>query len=419
MPLKTRIAVMLFLQYFVWGSWMITIANWWFRTQHWSGSQFGAIFSTMGIAAIFIPTLTGIIADRWINAEKLYGFLHLGGAAMLFYIPHIHKPATVFWVMLVNMCFYMPTISFERTISYTAIKNNGMNVIKDYPPIRVLGTVGFIAGMWVISLSHLESSPWMFYVAGIAATTLGFYGFTMPKCPPLGKSTGSFISALGLDAFRLFKNYNMSLFFIFSMLLGASLQLTNAYGDVFLHSFADYAAYQNALAVKYPAIIMSISQMSEVGFIVAVPFFLRRFGIKNVMLMSMVAWVFRFGLLGFGDPAHGLWMIILSCIVYGMAFDFFNISGSLYIETQVEAGFRASAQGLFVLMTNGIGAFLGSFFSGWMISAFFTSRVGTIHWQGFDGVWITFTMYSLIVAVLFAILFKHKHTARDFEHFHH
>ena len=419
MGLKTRIAIMQFIQFFVWGAWMITIGAWWFGTKHWSGAQFGAVFSTMGIAAIFMPALIGIVADRWINAEKLYGVLHLCGAVTLFCIPHANSPTAVFWVVLINMCFYMPTISLSITISYASMERAGMNIIKEYPPIRTLGTVGFIAAMWLISLSHLETSHWMFYIASIAALALGLYGFTMPKCPPLGKSTGSLVSALGLDAFKLFKHYKMALFFIFSLLLGASLQLTNAYADPFIHSFANYAAYQKTFAVKYPAIILSISQMFEVGFIFAVPFFLRRFGIRNVMLMSMVAWIFRFGLLGFGNPAGGLWMIVLSCIVYGMAFDFFNISGSLYVETQADPGFRASAQGLFMLMCNGFGAFLGSFGSGWMISAFFTNRFGTIHWQGFGGVWVVFATYSLIVAVLFAILFKHKHNPQEFANFHH
>ena len=413
MVLKIRIAIMQFLQYFVWGSWMMTIGAWWFHTQHWSGAQFGAIFSTMGIASLFMPALTGIIADRWINAEKLYGALHLCGAAILFYIPHVNNPTTMFWVMLINMCFYMPTISFERTISYSSMESAKMNIFKEYPPIRVFGTVGFIAAMWIISLLHLETSSRMFYVAGSAALILGVYGFTMPKCLPLGKSTGSLVSALGLDAFKLFKYYKMALFLIFSMLLGAAQQLTNAYGDTFLHSFADYVIYKTTLLVKYPAIIMSISQISEVGFIFAIPLFIRRFGIKNVMLLSMVAWVFRFGLLGFGNPIGGLWMIVLSCIVYGMAFDFFNISGSLYVETQVDPGFRASAQGLFMFMSNGVGAFIGSFSSGWMISEFFTNQIGTIHWQGWSGVWVVFATYSLILAVLFFILFQHKHDSQE------
>lgn len=404
--LKIRISIMQFLQFYVWGSWLITMSAWWFGTQHWSGAQFGAIFSTMGLASLFMPALAGIIADRFVNAERLYGVFHLCGAAMLFYIPHVGTPTAMFWVMLVNMCFYMPTIALSVTVSFSIMKEAGMDIVREFPPIRVLGTVGFIVAMWTVSLLRLETSSWMFYIGGSAAAVLGVYSFTMPRIIPKGKSTGSFVSAIGFDAFRLFKDYRMAIFFIFSMLLGAALQLTNAYGDAFLHSFA--SAYQSYITVKYPAIILSISQMSEVCFLFAIPFFLGRFGIKRVMIISMVAWVFRFGLFGFGNPAGGLWMIILSCVVYGMAFDFFNVSGQIYVENQVYPGIRASAQGLFMFMTNGVGAFLGSYISGWAISKFFTDATGAIQWQGLNGVWITFAVYSLIVAILFTFMFKSK-----------
>ena len=421
--LKKRIAVMQFFQFFVWGSWMMTIAAWWFGTQHWSGADFGKIFATMGIASLFAPTIAGIIADRWVNAERLYGILMIANGVMLWMAPTASDPSQMFVYMLISMFFYMPTIGLSITISYATMEKAGMNIIKEYPPIRVLGTVGFIVAMWMISLTHNETSPYMFHQAAIAAVALGLFGFTMPAVPPLGANKGgSLIEVLGLQAFKMFKNPKLFLFFFFSMLLGAALQLTNAYGDLFLHSFNDVAQYKDTIAVKFPAIIMSISQISETFMILLIPFVLRKYGIKKVMLMSMFAWVFRFGLFAFGDPAGGLWMIVLSCIIYGAAFDFFNISGSLFVETQADPSIRASAQGLFMFMTNGIGAVLGSTISGWMISEFFTSKVGTaevIHWQGFSGVWMVFTIYALIVGILFAIMFKHKHNPKELENFHH
>jgi len=421
--LKKRIAVMQFFQFFVWGSWMMTIGAWWFGTMKWSGAEFGAIFATMGLASLFAPTIAGIIADRWMNAEKLYGILMLCGSAVLFYIPHAASPTQMFWLMLLNMVFYMPTIGLSITISYATMEKAGMNIIKEYPPIRVLGTVGFIVAMWTVSLTHNETSANMFYIAGTAAAFLGLFGLTMPAVPPLGQNKGgSLTETLGLQAFKMFKDSKMALFFFFSMLLGAALQLTNAYGDTFLHSFADNPLYKSCFAVQYPAIIMSISQMSETLMILLIPFVLRKYGIKKVMLMSMFAWVFRFGLLGFGNPDGGLWMIVLSCIIYGMAFDFFNISGSLYVETQADPSIRASAQGLFMFMTNGIGAVLGSSISGWLISAHYSVKTATgetILWQGWDGIWIVFATYSLIVGLLFAVMFKHKHNPRDLENFHH
>lgn len=405
-----------FLQFFIWGSWLLTIGAYWFQTKQWSGTEFGAIFSTMGLASLFMPAIAGIIADRWINAERLYGIFHILGGVMLFIVPMVNNPTTMFWVMLVNMMFYMPTIALSITVAYSSMKSRGMDIIKEYPPIRVWGTIGFIVALWFISLMGFETSSTQFYVASMASFILGLYAFTLPQCPPLGRGhKKSLVDELGLNAFKLFKSTKMAIFFIFAMLLGASLQLTNAYGDTFLHDFAKLPQFADLVAVKYPAIIMSISQISETLFILTIPFFLKRFGIKNVMLMSMVAWVLRFGLFAVGDPGPGLWMIILSCIIYGMAFDFFNISGSLFVETQSEPSIRASAQGLFMMMTNGFGAFLGSSISGIIIDKFFTipnAPEGAIQFN-WTGIWITFAAYSLVVAVLFAFLFKHKHNPAD------
>lgn len=412
MGIKQRLILLNFLQFFIWGSWLLTIGAYWFQTKHWTGTEFGAIFSTMGIASLFMPAIAGIIADRWLNAEKLYGIFHIIAAVVLFMVPKVTDPSTMFWIMLLNMIFYMPTIALSITVAYSTLKSKGLDIVKDYPPIRVWGTVGFIVALWIISLTGLETSAAQFYVASAASLFLGLYSFTLPKCPPLGKGhKKSFVNALGLNAFALFKNAKMAVFFIFAMLLGASLQLTNAYGDTFLHDFAKIPEFKDLIAVKYPAIIMSISQISETLFILTIPFFLRKFGIKKVMLFSMIAWVLRFGLFGFGNPAEGLWMIILSCIIYGMAFDFFNISGSLFVETQSDPGIRASAQGLFMMMTNGFGAFLGSRLSGIVIDRYFILANGSFDWKG---IWLAFAGYSVVVAILFAIFFRHKHDPKSF-----
>ena len=411
MNLKLRLTIMNFLQFFIWGSWLLTIGAYCFNTKHWSGTEFGAIFSTMGFASLFMPAIAGIVADRWINAEKLYGLFHIIGGIILFFVPTIDNPNSLFWLMLLDMMFYMPTIALAITVAYSAMKSRGMDIIKDYPPIRVWGTIGFIVALWVVSLSGFEKSAWQFYVASLASIILGIYAFTLPKCPPLGSGhKKSLVEALGLNAFALFKNYKMALFFIFALLLGASLQLTNAYGDTFLHDFAEIPTFKDLITIKYPAIIMSISQISETLFILTIPFFLTRFGIKKVMLMSMIAWILRFGLFGYGNPADGLWMIILSCIIYGMAFDFFNISGSLFVETQCDPSIRARAQGLFMMMTNGIGAVLGSWISGVIIDQYYTLPNGSRQWRG---IWMAFAIYSLVIAVLFAILFRHKHDPKQ------
>ena len=419
MRIKSKLTLMSFLQFFVWGAWLITVANFWFGTKHWEGSQFGVAFSTLGLASIFMPALTGIIADRWLNAEKLYGLLHIGYALSLVYLAQVNTPGAFIWVMGIAMFFYMPTIALSNSIAYTILKNDGYDVVKVFPPIRVWGTIGFIVAMWVTNLSGNKATEVQFYIAAVFALILGVYSFTLPKCPPqnLTSKGASIIEVLGLNAFRLFGTYKMALFFIFSMFLGAALQLTNMYGDLFLSEFESIPQYKDSFIVKISTLIMSISQISETVFILAIPFFLKKFGIKKVMLISMFAWVIRFGFFSYGNPEGlGLLLIIVSNIVYGMAFDFFNISGSLFVETSTDSKIRSSAQGLFMMMTNGFGAIMGSLASGALIQQFFTAADGTKNWHE---IWLTFALYALVIAVLFALMFRHKHDPKEVENFAH
>lgn len=458
MSIKLRLTIMNFLQFFVWGAWLITIANYWFGTKSWDGTQFGAIFATMGIASLFMPTLIGIIADRWVNAEKLYSLLHFLYAICLIYLAQVDNPSTFFTVILAAMCCYMPTLALSNSIAYSSLTAAKYDLIKAFPPIRVWGTVGFIAAMWITNLSGNKATEFQFYIAAAGSIALAVYSiFMIPKCPPqrLIKENAKWTELLGLEAFKLFGNYKMALFFIFSMFLGAALQLTNAYGDVFLSEFAFYPKYASSLVVEGSTIIMSISQISETLFILAIPFFLKRFGIRNVMLFAMVAWVLRFGLFAYGNPSDGLWMIILSCVVYGLAFDFFNISGSLFVESSTDSKIRSSAQGLFMMMTNGFGAVFGSISSGWLIDKYFThgysnakelaNRLETtvdnskflefissrginienglfneiIYLKDWHSIWLAFAAYTLIIVIAFALLFKHKHNPNDIEGVNH
>ncbi len=399
---------MSFLQFFVWGAWLITVGNYWFATKQWNGAEFGAVFSTLGLSSIIMPALTGIIADRWVNAEKLYGILHILGGLALCYIPQVDNPSTFYWVIFGAMLCYMPTISLSNSVAYSILKRNNYDVVKVFPPIRVWGTIGFIAAMWLTNLSGNKASANMFYISAFAAIVLGIYSFTLPECPPqkLIEKDTSFAKKLGLDAFKLFGTYKMAIFFIFSMFLGAALQLTNMYGDVFLSEFGKIPEYADSFVVQKSTLIMSISQFSETAFILAIPFFLKRFGIKQVMLISMLAWVLRFGFFAYGDPSFGgTFLIIMSCIVYGMAFDFFNISGSLFIETTTDPAIRSSAQGLFMMMSNGFGAFFGGIVSGQVIDKFFTHD-GVRDWHN---IWLSFAAYALVIAIAFSVMFKHKH----------
>ena len=402
-----------FLQFFVWGAWLISLGGYMIVTLHFTGGQVGTIYATMGVASLFMPALLGIVADRWINAERLYGISHIVGGALLLWASFVKDYDLLYWIMLGVSMSYMPTIALNNTVSYSILEKHGFDIVKAFPPIRVWGTIGFIAAMWVVDLFGWTVSPIQFYIAGGSAFVLGFYAFTMPACPPENKSKGSsLLTSLGLDAFVLFKQRKMSIFFIFSMLLGAALQITNTFGEPFLHDFS--TTFPNAFAVKHPSVLMSFSQMSETLFILTIPFFLKKFGIKKVMLMSMFAWVLRFGLFGIGNPGSGLTWLILSMIIYGMAFDFFNISGSLFVELEADSKIRASAQGLFMIMTNGLGAFIGGMASGWVVDYFTVDKI-----KNWPDIWFTFAGYALVIAIAFIFLFKYKHDPKAMENVHH
>lgn len=418
------------LQFSVWGAWLATLGTYGFYVKKWSGAEFGAVFSTIGIASIVTPALVGIIADRWLNIERLYGSLHLLYAISLLFLAKTENPDHFFWILLVGMLFYMPTIPLSYSLSYTILKKYNYDVIKDFPSIRIWGTIGFICSMWVTNIfsdprsplefgiragekiSSLTGSPLganQFYFASLGAFILSIYSLTLPKCPPhkLIPRNAHLLEKLGLKAIVLFKTRKMGLFLLFSVFLGASLQLTNMYGDAFLKGFGNSPEFSDSAVVRYSTIIISISQISEIVFIVAIPFFLTRFGIKKVILISMTAWTLRFGLFSAGSPdGYGLIAIIISNIIYGMAFDFFNISGSLFIETECDSEIRSSAQGLFMMMTNGFGAMAGSLVSGWIIQNYYIDPSGNIMWRE---TWLTFSLYIASIAFLFAIFFRHEH----------
>jgi len=423
-----------FLQFFIWGVWMMTLASYGLKEQGWKATEFGLVFSTMGFASLIMPTLFGIIADKW-NAKYVYAISHLLYGATMCFLPLINNPIPFFVVLLIAMCFYMPTIGLNNAIGFDILKSEGKDPTKDFPPIRVWGTVGFIVAMWIINYvtKGLELGPGVkfglgasikvsFIISAIGAFCLSLYSFILlPKTIKIEEYSEkqSWIDKLGLRAFILFKQKKMAIFFIFSLLLGCALQLTNAYGDIFLQDANVFP--ETDYIYQLSTIILSISQISEALFILAIPFFMKKFGIKKVMLLSMFAWVLRFGLYGCVDNSpFGFGLIVLSCIIYGMAFDFFNISGALFVEKNVDSKIQSSAQGVFMLMTNGIGAVLGSNIAGWVVNYFTKEKAGVIvngqptyliHWNLPDipNVWFVFAAYALVVAILFALIFKYKH----------
>ena len=424
MSLKFRLIVLNFLEFFVWGAWMMTLASYGFKERSWDGAQFGLVFSTMGFASLIMPTLFGIIADKW-KANYVFALSHLFFGITMCFLPMIDAPMPFFWILLIAMCFYMPTISLNNAIGFETLRRVGKDPVVHFPPIRVWGTVGFIVAMW---LTNYFTKDWgfgysikvSFMISAVGAICLSLFAFfalpNITKEKEEHHEKVSWIDRLGLRAFVLFKQKKMAIFFVFSLLLGGALQLTNAYGDSFLQD--PHVFPEGSIVFDFSTIILSISQISETLFILAIPFFMKRFGIKKVMLISMIAWTLRFGLFGLaGNTALGFGLIVASCIVYGMAFDFFNVSGALFVQQNTDSKIQSSAQGVFMLMTNGIGAVLGNLIAGNVIAKYFTDPTGAITWNlpEIANVWFAFAAYALVVAVLFGVIFRHKHNPKEFE----
>ena len=436
MNIKFRLAVMNFLEFAVWGAYLTCMGN--YLGKAGLGEHIAWFYAIQGLVSIFMPTLMGIVADKYIQPQRLLGLCHLfAGIFMLGcwwmgvqagFGNELTNKSLFIASYTMSVAFFMPTIALANTSAFTALKEMGMDTVKDFPPIRVLGTVGFIVTMWIVNCAVWENGSFsftfddnaykfqytymQFFVSGLLSIVLFLYCFTLPECRINGnKEKTSLVESLGLNAFKLFKTKKMALFFIFSALLGMCLQVTNGYAGPFITSFKGSSdpVIASSFAANNATLLTSISQISEALCILMIPFFLKRFGIKVVMLMSMVAWVFRFGFFGIGNPAMpGVLLFVLSCIVYGVAFDFFNVSGGIFVDQECEPSIKASAQGLFMMMTNGIGATVGTLAAGRIVNHYCS-------WQGdyllgdWTTCWFVFSGFALVVSVLFALLFKYKH----------
>ena len=432
--IKSRLIFMNFLQFAVWGSYLTCVGQ--FLGKVGLGDYISWFYIAQGVVSIFMPAIMGIIADKYVQPQRLLGASHLVAAALMLVAAYFGYEATqlaaanaavdgyvgniwpIFIPYVLSVAFYMPTIALSNTVAFGTLTRAGLDFVKAFPPIRTLGTVGFIASMWLVnSVSFgLEATAQQTYmqlvVCGIMGLVLGFYCFTLPQCP-LSQSTEkkSLAQRLGLDAFVLFKSKTMAMFFIFSMLLGVSLQITNGFATPYIESFS---ANSNSWFASNPTMLVSLSQISEALCILLTSFFLIRFGIKKVMLIAMFAWVLRFGLFGVGstETTLGIMALILSCVVYGVAFDFFNVSGAMFVQQEAPKSMQGSAQGLFMLMTNGIGASVGTWIAGKVVNHFCTWEGGHLVSRaeyGWESTWFIFAGYALVVAITFMILFRYKH----------
>ena len=410
-----RLILMNFLEFAVWGAYLTSMGS--FLAESGFGPQIWLFFATQGFVSIFMPALMGIIADKWIPAQKVLSLCQgLAGASMLAAGLYAMGAGAeiqfgVFYALYtISVAFFMPTIAIANSVAYNALEKAGKDPVKDFPPIRVFGTVGFICSMLFVNFMRgadgvqFQHTYNQFIVSGALSLVLCIYALSLPNCPckPKTAEVQSFADSTGLSAFRLFKNGQFAIFFIFSMLLGAALQITNGYANTFITSFVDNPDFADTWGANNANALISLSQISETLCILLIPFFMKRFGIKRVMLIAMFAWVFRFAFFGLGNPGGGVWLFVLSCIVYGMAFDFFNISGSLFVNEHVDKEMRSSAQGLFMLMTNGLGASIGTWAAGIVVNHFVYNAAA----PSWSTAWYIFAAYALVVAILFMIVFK-------------
>ena len=413
--IKPRLIAMNLIQWAVWGAYLTSMGS--YLASVGLATRIGIFYAMQGIVSIFMPTLMGIVADKFIPAQKLLGICHgLAGAAMLgagFYGMTAGTEVSfgiLFGLYALSVAFYMPTIALSNSVAFKILEQNGYDTVKDFPPVRVFGTVGFILAMLFVNFVtngngvQYQHSYNQFIVSGVLGLTMLLYCFTLPNCPC---STGAgekqtMAERFGLDAFKLFKHRQMAIFFIFSMLLGVALQITNGFANPYISHFKEVPEFANSWGAQNANALISISQISETLGILLIPVAMRIFGIKRVMLIAMFAWVLRFGLFGACNPGSGVWMLILSMIVYGVAFDFFNISGALYTNMRTSEKLQNSAQGLFMLMTTGIGATIGTL-SAQAVVNHFVYNAAEPNWSA---AWYVFAAYALVVAILFMILFK-------------
>ena len=445
MNIKIRLIILSFLQFAVWGAYLTSMGN--YLGSIGLGQQIGLFYAMQGFVSILMPAIMGIIADRWIPAQKLLGISHLIAAIFLGvagYYGMQHSDSTDFTTLFslysLSVMFYMPTIALSNSVAYSALINNNFDTIKTFPPIRTFGTIGFIVAMLFVNFAGFENGNFtlnfsnsqgfvsfqntyaQFFVSAFLGIVLSAYSFTLPHCPTNKSDEKQTLSdALGLKAFALFKDKKMAIFFVFSMLLGISLQITNGYANPFITSFKDIPQYADSWGANNANALISLSQVSETLCILLIPFCLKRFGIKKVMLMAMFSWFLRFGLFAVGDPGSGVWMFILSMIVYGVAFDFFNVSGSLFVDQETDPNIRSSAQGVFMMMTNGFGSTIGMLVAGEIVNHYqiFSDIDPVTKMNGWYSAWAIFAYYALAVAIMFMIVFKYKHTPEKLENINH
>ena len=412
LKLTFRLVAMNFLEFAVWGAYLTSMGT--YLALNGLGTHIGWFYAVQGLVSLFMPALIGIVADRWVPGQRLLGLCHLLAGCFMcaagwygLQAGEAVEMMPLFTLYTLSVMFYMPTIALSNSVAFSALNGAGLDTVKDFPPIRVFGTVGFICAMLAVNFLGFQTTPMQLILSGVLSLVLALYAQTLPHCPvSKGGQQKSLSEALGLNAFKLFRQPRMAVFFLFSMMLGVSLQITNGYANPFITSFRGIPEFADTFGANNANALISLSQMSETACILLIPFFLKRYGIRIVMMIAMLAWVLRFGLFGLGDPGQGVWMFILSMLVYGVAFDFFNISGALFVDQNTSTDIRSSAQGLFMIMTNGFGASIGTIVAQEVVNHYVYSQPEAAQIAGWQTCWFIFAAYALVVLVLFNFCFK-------------
>jgi len=400
------------MQFAAWGAYLTSMGR--FLGSHGHASSIGLFFSTIGMVSLVMPALMGIIADRWIQAQRLYGICHIISASAMItlgiYAHSGNSVSVIYPLYLAAIAFYMPSLSLCHSVAYNALEKSGMDPVATYPHIRPFGTIGFVGSMWAVDLMGWQASPMQFVLSGCIGIGAGLYGLTLPACTiSRDVNARSFAERLGLRAFSLFRIPRMAIFFVFAALIGVCIKISDGYANTYISSFGQISGFADTFGVRHANILISLSQISEAACMLLIPVVFKKLGIKKVMIISMVAWALRFGLFGIGNPGDGLWLLVSSCLVYGVAFDFYNVSGSLFVNRECEPGIRSSAQGLFMMMGSGLGSTVGMFGVQWVVDRYVNSAADPMAvWQGWQTSWYIFAAYALIIAIAFAVIFRER-----------
>lgn len=417
MSLKIKLAITCLLQYAVLGAYSTSLGR--YLVNIGMGNKIGYFYAMMGIVSIVMPALIGIIGDRWIQAQRLLGICHLIAALMMFaiaYYGYINGAnssfAILFLLFSISVALYMPTISLDNSVTLNLLSDADIDTVKYFSVIRMFGTIGFIFAMWAVDLLGYQTSQMQFVTSGIIGVVLALFTYALPHCHTRKtKERQSLFQTLGLSAFKLFKQKQLAIFLIFSMLINVCLQTTNSFANPFFNSFATVLQFAGTFGVNHSNILMSFGQMSETLFMLLVPFMLRHLSIKKVMLISMLGWAIHFAMFAFGNPGDRMWMFVFAMILYGMAFDFFSIAGTLFVDEVADSSMRASSQGVFMIMTGGFGTMIGTLWAQVTVNSFTvqTKMADNLYTTGnWNTVWTIFAVYALIICIVFTAIFKPK-----------